>query len=187
MNLESVMVIADEVDENLYLASRNLANVLVVEPRYADPVSLVRLQESARHQGRDRQTQGDVRMSTLKFDEGRLMQVLVAPIVSEKATMVAEKNNAGDVQGAAGRHQARDQGRCRADVQGRGQGRSVVNTKGKTKRFGRPWVAATTSQGLRDAQAGSRAEPFRGGCVIMAVVKMKPTLARPPCRGEGYA
>jgi large subunit ribosomal protein L4 len=41
MNLESVMVIADTVDENLYLASRNLVNVLVVEPRYADPVSLV--------------------------------------------------------------------------------------------------------------------------------------------------
>ena len=41
MNLQSVMVIADEVDENLYLASRNLTNVLVVEPRYADPVSLV--------------------------------------------------------------------------------------------------------------------------------------------------
>jgi large subunit ribosomal protein L4 len=43
MNLESVMVIADEVevDENMYLASRNLANVLVVEPRYADPLSLV--------------------------------------------------------------------------------------------------------------------------------------------------
>jgi large subunit ribosomal protein L4 len=41
MNLESVMVIADEVDENLYLASRNLVNILVVEPRYADPVSLV--------------------------------------------------------------------------------------------------------------------------------------------------
>ena len=42
MNLQSVMVIADKVDENLYLASRNLVNVLVVEPRYADPVSLVR-------------------------------------------------------------------------------------------------------------------------------------------------
>jgi len=41
MNLESVLVIADQVDENLYLASRNLVNVLVVEPRYADPVSLV--------------------------------------------------------------------------------------------------------------------------------------------------
>ena len=41
MNLDSVLVIADEVDENLYLASRNLVNVLVVEPRYADPLSLV--------------------------------------------------------------------------------------------------------------------------------------------------
>jgi large subunit ribosomal protein L4 len=41
MNLDSVLVIADEVDENLYLASRNLAGVLVVEPRYADPLSLV--------------------------------------------------------------------------------------------------------------------------------------------------
>lgn len=41
MNLDSVLVIADEIDENLYLASRNLVNILVVEPRYADPVSLV--------------------------------------------------------------------------------------------------------------------------------------------------
>ena len=41
MNLDSVLVISDEVDENLYLASRNLVNVLVVEPRYADPLSLV--------------------------------------------------------------------------------------------------------------------------------------------------
>jgi large subunit ribosomal protein L4 len=41
MNLKSVLVIADEVDENLYLASRNLPHVLVLEPRYADPLSLV--------------------------------------------------------------------------------------------------------------------------------------------------
>jgi large subunit ribosomal protein L4 len=41
MNLRSVLVIAEEVDENLYLASRNLPNVMVVEPRYADPLSLV--------------------------------------------------------------------------------------------------------------------------------------------------
>ena len=41
MNLDHVMVIADAVDENLFLASRNLTNVLVVEPRYADPLSLV--------------------------------------------------------------------------------------------------------------------------------------------------
>ena len=41
MGLTSVLVIADQVDDNLFLASRNLANVLVVEPRYADPLSLV--------------------------------------------------------------------------------------------------------------------------------------------------
>jgi large subunit ribosomal protein L4 len=41
MGLESVLVIADIVDENLALASRNLPNVLVIEPRYADPLSLV--------------------------------------------------------------------------------------------------------------------------------------------------
>lgn len=37
----SVMVITDAVDENLLLASRNLQGILVVEPRHADPVSLV--------------------------------------------------------------------------------------------------------------------------------------------------
>jgi len=41
MNLKSVLVIADEVDENLYLASRNLQDILVVEPRFTDPLSLV--------------------------------------------------------------------------------------------------------------------------------------------------
>jgi large subunit ribosomal protein L23 len=32
-------------------------------------------------------------MKAVKHDEGRLMQVLVAPLVSEKATMIAEKSN----------------------------------------------------------------------------------------------
>ncbi len=41
MNLDHVLVISDLVDDNLALASRNLPNVLVVEPRYADPLSLV--------------------------------------------------------------------------------------------------------------------------------------------------
>ena len=41
MGLDSVLVIAEQVDENLLLASRNLPNVLVVEPRYADPLSLI--------------------------------------------------------------------------------------------------------------------------------------------------
>ena len=38
---DSVLIITEDFNENLMLAARNLANVLVVEPRYADPVSLV--------------------------------------------------------------------------------------------------------------------------------------------------
>ena len=41
MGLDSVLVITDHLDENLMLASRNLPNVLVCEPRHADPLSLV--------------------------------------------------------------------------------------------------------------------------------------------------
>jgi large subunit ribosomal protein L4 len=41
MGLDSVLIITDTVDENLYLASRNLKDVMVVEPRYADPMSLI--------------------------------------------------------------------------------------------------------------------------------------------------
>jgi len=41
MGLESVLIITDSVDENLYLATRNLPHVAVVETRYADPLSLI--------------------------------------------------------------------------------------------------------------------------------------------------
>ena len=37
-----LLIITDSVDENLYLSSRNLANVLILEASHADPVSLVR-------------------------------------------------------------------------------------------------------------------------------------------------
>jgi len=39
--LESVLIITDALDENVYLATRNLPHVAVVEPRYADPLSLI--------------------------------------------------------------------------------------------------------------------------------------------------
>src|SRR5512134_1598455 len=41
MGLDSVLVITDNLDDNLLLASRNLPNVLVLEAQHADPVSLV--------------------------------------------------------------------------------------------------------------------------------------------------
>jgi large subunit ribosomal protein L4 len=45
MGLESVLIIADKVDENLYLASRNLHKVGVVEVQHADPLSLIHFQK----------------------------------------------------------------------------------------------------------------------------------------------
>ena len=41
MGLQSVLIITDSIDENLYLASRNLKHVMVVETRHADPVSMI--------------------------------------------------------------------------------------------------------------------------------------------------
>ncbi len=37
-----LLIITDKLDENLYLSSRNLPNVLILEAHQADPVSLVR-------------------------------------------------------------------------------------------------------------------------------------------------
>ena len=41
MGLDSVLLVTENFNENLYLASRNLPKVAVVEPKYADPVALV--------------------------------------------------------------------------------------------------------------------------------------------------
>ena len=42
MGLDRVLIITDNLDDNLYLSSRNLPNVLVLEAKHADPVNLVR-------------------------------------------------------------------------------------------------------------------------------------------------
>ena len=78
-----------------------------------------------------------------QFDEGRLMQVLVAPVVSEKATMVAEKSNAVtfEVLQDATKHEIKAAVQLMFKVEVKGV--SVVNTKGKSKRFGK-------SMGRRD-------------------------------------
>lgn len=40
-----VLIITAQMDDNLWLSSRNLSNVLVLEPHQADPVSLVRFDQ----------------------------------------------------------------------------------------------------------------------------------------------
>lgn len=42
MGLESVLILTDTLDENLFLSSRNLPHVLVLDVAHADPVNLIR-------------------------------------------------------------------------------------------------------------------------------------------------
>jgi len=42
MGMDNVLIITDKLDENLVLSARNLSNILVIEPKHADPVSLLR-------------------------------------------------------------------------------------------------------------------------------------------------
>ncbi len=82
-------------------------------------------------------------MSTLKFDEGRLMAVLVAPIVSEKATMVADKANAVTFKVLQDATKPEIKAAVELMFKVEVKGVSVLNTKGKAKRFGK-------SNGRRD-------------------------------------
>ena len=72
-----------------------------------------------------------------KHAADRLAQVLVAPIVSEKATMVGEKSNAVTfkVLQDATKPEIKAAVELMFNVQVKGV--SVANIKGKTKRFGR--------------------------------------------------
>ncbi len=76
-------------------------------------------------------------MSTPKFDEGRLAQVLVAPIVSEKATSVSEKHN--QVLFKVLRNATKPEIKAAVELMFKVEVESVqtVNQKGKVKRFGR--------------------------------------------------
>ncbi|MSQ66230.1 MAG: 50S ribosomal protein L23 [Limnohabitans sp.] len=76
-------------------------------------------------------------MSTPKFDEGRLMAVLVAPIVSEKATMVVENSNAVTFKVLQNATKPEIKAAVELMFKVEVKGVSVVNIKGKTKRFSR--------------------------------------------------
>ncbi len=76
-------------------------------------------------------------MSAVKFDEGRLAQVLVAPIVSEKATAAAEKSN--QVLFKVLRDATKPEIKAAVELMFKVEVKSVstVTQKGKVKRFGR--------------------------------------------------
>ena len=71
------------------------------------------------------------------FNEGRLAQVLVAPVISEKATQVAEKAN--QVVFKVLRDASKPEIKAAVELLFKVEvaAVNVVNVKGKTKRFGR--------------------------------------------------
>jgi len=75
-------------------------------------------------------------MSAPKFDEGRLAQVLLAPIVSEKATQIGEKHN--QVLFKVMRDATKPEIKAAVELMFKVEVASVnvFNVKGKTKRFG---------------------------------------------------
>ena len=102
------------------------ANVLVVEPRYADPLSLVHYKKVLVTKGAVEQARGDVRMSRMNPTPATQVRRRPPDDGAGRADRVREghaasprSHNQVTVQGAARRDQARDQGRGRADVQGR--------------------------------------------------------------------
>ena len=75
-------------------------------------------------------------MSVTKYSEGRLASVLLAPIVSEKATQDAEKHN--QVLFKVLRDATKPEIKAAVELMFKVEVESVsvVNVKGKTKRFG---------------------------------------------------
>jgi large subunit ribosomal protein L4 len=45
LGMSDVLILTDKLDDNLYLSARNLPNVLILEARHADPVSLMRFEK----------------------------------------------------------------------------------------------------------------------------------------------
>ena len=83
-------------------------------------------------------------LTNRQFDEGRLMNVLIAPIVSEKATMVAEKSNVVTfkVLQDATKHEIMAAVQLMFNVEVKGSRFSTPRVKPSV--LASPWAAATT-------------------------------------------
>ena len=76
-------------------------------------------------------------MSNVQFDEGRLMQVLVAPLVTEKATQAAEKSNAVLFKVLQDATKPEIKAAVELLFNVKVAAVNVLNQKGKAKRFGK--------------------------------------------------
>jgi large subunit ribosomal protein L23 len=134
MGLDSVLVITDTVDENLYLASRNLPNV-----RSSSRATLIRCRWSTSRRcwsPRRRSPRSRSCHERIRKNDHRLMQVLLAPVISEKATLVADKNEQVVFEVAA--DATKPEVKAAVELLFKVEvSRSTCWSKGKQKRFGR--------------------------------------------------
>ncbi len=72
-----------------------------------------------------------------RFDAGRLMQVLVAPVISEKATLVSGKSNAVTFKVLQNATKPEIKAAVELMFKVEVKAVAVLNTKGKAKRFGK--------------------------------------------------
>ena len=76
-------------------------------------------------------------MSEIRKNDHRLMQVLLAPVVSEKATLVADKNEQVVFEVARDANKAEVKAAVELLFKVEVQSVQILNQKGKQKRFGR--------------------------------------------------
>ncbi len=76
-------------------------------------------------------------MSAVKMNEERLMQVILAPVISEKATMIADKNEQVAFRVATDATKPEIKAAVELLFKVQVADVKVANIKGKSKRFGR--------------------------------------------------
>lgn len=76
-------------------------------------------------------------MNAVKFNETRLLQVILAPVISEKATMLADKGEQVTFRVAVDATKPEIKAAVELLFKVQVEGVQVANVKGKQKRFGR--------------------------------------------------
>ena len=89
-----MLIVTDKFDDNVFLSSRNLPDVLVLETREVDPVSLVRFNNVllTKRALRNSRRCWDERRQAGNTTPSACALVLLAPVVSEKGTFIADKH-----------------------------------------------------------------------------------------------
>src|SRR5690606_22176942 len=116
-------------------AARGRDRAALCRSAVADP-----LQESADHAPGHRATRGDAGMNgqvKANLSTERLLQVLLAPIVTEKATFVADKNRQFAFRVVPDATKPEIKAAVELLFKAQVESVQVLNTKGKNKRFGR--------------------------------------------------